>query len=144
MFKRHKSALLIITILCAVIALYSFNIYLILNLHESNLNSIRSISSEISSIKAKDGIDGANGSDGYTPIEGIDYHSGVNGKDSVSTHTTETIVKEVPVNGKDGQTPIIKCNKEKNRWEVKYGVAENWKILNGEKIPCTIISTEKE
>lgn len=88
--------------------------------------------------------------DGYTPIKGVDYFDGNNGKDSLSTHTveTETITKEVhtqkevltqvPVNGKDGYTPILQCNTIKNRWEFKNNADERWQILNGEPVKCTI------
>ena len=41
-----------------------------------------------------DGEDGADGKDGYTPIKGVDYFDGVNGKDGANGK-----------DGKDGRTP---------------------------------------
>lgn len=42
--------------------------------------------------------------------------------------------------GDDGLTPIIRCNIDKNRWEVKYFGGELWKVLNGTPVPCTLSS----
>lgn len=86
-------------------------------------------------------INGIDGHDGITPVKGIDYFDGKNGKDSISTHTKETLIKEVPVNGKDGinaPIPIIQCNVEKNRWEFKYIGDSHWRILNGTATKCTV------
>lgn len=90
--------------------------------------------------------------DGYTPVKGIDYVDGKdgvngrNGKDSLSTHILEkeTVIKEVPVNGKDGidgKTPILRCNDKKNRWEVSYNLDTMWTILrdtNNNPVKCII------
>ena len=83
-------------------------------------------------------IDGVDGYNGLTPVKGIDYFDGKDGKDSVSTHTKETIIKEVPVNGKDAPLQIIQCNVLKNRWEFKYAEDTQWKILNGVSTKCTV------
>jgi len=39
--------------------------------------------------------------------------------------------------GKEGKTPQLRCNVEKNRWEVRFGEDLTWQILNGEKVKCT-------
>lgn len=131
-------------ILMAVIALLILiNIYITLNNNgvvELKINkSIADIQRSVDAIKQpKDGIDG------HSPIKGVDYFDGVDGtdgKDSVSTHTVETktvlenIIKEVPVNGKDGtngldgKTPELRCNDVKNRWEVRYIGDIGWIVL---------------
>jgi hypothetical protein len=81
------------------------------------------------------GVDYSNGKDGYTPVLGRDYFNGKNGKDSVSTHTKEVIIKEVPVNG---LTPELRCNLDKNRWEVRYRQEDIFEVVNGEPIKCTV------
>lgn len=85
----------------------------------------------------------------------IKVERGQNGKDSLSTHTifkTE-VIKEVPVPGVDGKTPVkgvdyvdgrtplIQCNTYKNRWEVRYSDIESWTIVrdqNGLSVRCTL------
>lgn len=75
----------------------------------------------------KDGKDGSNGSDG---------------KDGKSV-TDEQIESSVEKYMKDNPpqlslTPIIRCNEEKNRWEVKYGQEDTWQLLGGTRIVCTV------
>lgn len=97
----------------------------------------------------ENGKDGKDGKDGYTPIKGVDYFDG---KDSVSTHTIETIIKEVAVKGEDGAdgytpvkgvdyddglTPIIRCNESKDRWERRFSGSPSWTaILNEDNQPA--------
>lgn len=89
--------------------------------------------------------------DGRTPVKGVDYFDGkdgkdgtdgADGKDSVSTHVIEqqTVIKEIPINGKDGvdgRTPELSCNERENRWEIRYFGDTRWKLLNGKIIKCT-------
>lgn len=81
--------------------------------------------SDIEINKPKDGRDGLDGNDGI---------------DSNSTHIIEkeTIVKEVPVNGRDGYIDI-RCNESKNRWEVRYSENDIFKVLNGNPVKCQVI-----
>lgn len=39
-------------------------------------------------------------------------------------------------NGVDGKTPQLRCNENRNRWEVRYVNEENWAILNNKVTPC--------
>ena len=52
----------------------------------------------------KDGKDGADGKDGYTPIKGVDYFDGINGKDGVDGKAGRDGTNGI--DGKDGYTPI--------------------------------------
>lgn len=38
--------------------------------------------------------------------------------------------------GQDGKTPELRCNEDKNRWEVRYAPEENWQVLNNDETPC--------
>lgn len=104
------------------------------------------VSEEISKIEIKTPSNGINGINGYTPIFGVDYFNGKDGKDSVSTTTTiiEKTIEQVTVNGIDGingtngLTPMIRCNTTKNRWEYRYDVNDGWQALNDEIVKCTI------
>jgi len=59
------------------------------------------------------------------PIKnGVDGTNGKDGQDGSS--------------GADGKTPQIQCDTIKNRWEVRYSDDENWQLLNGQSVKCTI------
>lgn len=97
-----------------------------------------------------------NGVDARTPIKGIDYFDGTNGKNGLNASdeqvdkAVEKYFKKNPpktIKGQDGKdaekpqdglTPEIRCNLLKNRWEVRYGIEESWQALNGEKVKCTV------
>lgn len=93
----------------------------------------------------KDGSDGKDGRDGYTPIKGIDYFDGISIKgdqgdrgeqgDSIKGDKGDTGDKGS--DGKDGFTPQLRCNTEKNRWEVRYTDDSKWELLNNERVKCT-------
>lgn len=121
---------------------------------ESKVDIQLKIKEAISSIeKPKDGytpVKGVDYIDGITPIKGKDYQDGASivgkdgvngrdGKDSLSTQRETTIIQQVPVNGKDGidgLTPTMRCNKSKDRWEVKYGAELSWKVvLDEDELP---------
>lgn len=97
-------------------------------------NSLNIINDEIDKLKE------------YTPKDGVNGINGTPGKDSLSTHTVETetiieketILKEVPVNGKDGYIDI-RCNESKNRWEVRYSLDDVFKVLNGTPTKCAVL-----
>lgn len=40
--------------------------------------------------------------------------------------------------GEDGKTPELRCNAQKNRWEVRYGEDLGWEVPNGQPQRCTI------
>lgn len=42
--------------------------------------------------------------------------------------------------GTDGRTPILRCNTEKNRWEIRYSEEDNWAVIKdqeGNSVRCT-------
>lgn len=149
-------------LLFILIVLILANMYLLIKereIFELRFNdSLKSMHEKIESMSEEDKIP----QDGNTPVKGVDYFDGktpacyyedsqcrgADGKDSVSTHTETTVIQEVPINGKngndgvDGKTPILRCNVQKNRWEVSYIGDNVWQILNGTPVPCTI--KEKE
>jgi hypothetical protein len=51
--------------------------------------------------------------DGKTPVKGKDYHNGA--------------------------TPLFRCNILANRWEIRLSATQNWQLLNGESVKCTIL-----
>lgn len=115
-------------------------VIIFIQLQQSGAIDIK-VNNAISGVSMKNGVDGK---DGYTPVKGVDYFDG---KNSISTYTTETVVKEVAINGKDGVdgkngndglTPELRCNIEKNRWEVRYSQESIYEVLNGEPVRCTI------
>lgn len=59
---------------------------------------------------------------------------GDSGKDSISinTVTTEKIIEQIPINGIDGGTPVMRCNTTKNRWEATYDGGVSYKIIYNE------------
>lgn len=137
------TAILCVTIV-AVLAISNIVLVYLLNKteqdHRRNLNyAIDKVISEVKYSKPKDGIDGK------TPLKNVDYFDGKDGlngndgKDSKSTHTKETIIKETPIKGDKGDnglTPKIQCNTIRNRWEIRYNSNDAWEALNGEIVPC--------
>ena len=78
------------------------------------------------------------GKDGYTPVKGVDYRDGVDGKagiNSISFVTTETIVKEVPLvgvpglDGLDAPTLKIQVNPDTRDIETRLSNERGWGIL---------------
>lgn len=54
----------------------------------------------IASIEIPEVIKGIDGTDGYTPVKNVDYFDGLNGHNgfnAVSTHTVNSIYKEIPL-----------------------------------------------
>jgi hypothetical protein len=101
--------------------------------------------------------------DGYTPIKGKDYFDGLSATDKQVAEAVDSYFSNNPVrHGEDGKnvsqeqvdatvrayldtkppqsglTPIIQCNVEKNRWEIRYSLEDNWQLLNGKKVACTV------
>ena len=85
------------------------------------------IEQEISSIIVNDGIDGKNGTNGLNGANGRDGIDGIDGIDGVNGQ-----------DGNDGLTPFIRCNKDDNRWEIRYNDYDNWSLLNNEEVACTV------
>lgn len=108
------------------------------------------ITSAVANISQPTQLAPKDGEDGVTPIKGIHYFDGEDGKDSLSKHTIEKetivkenqiikeVIKEVPIEGKPGLTPILQCNTEKNRWEFRNDSQDRWSVLNGTPVKCTI------
>lgn len=145
--KKDRWTNLLITILIILVAtLIAVQISQYITIDVKIKNAMQSISVQDGYTPVK-GVDYIDGENGYTPTKGIDYFDGSdgkdgeNGKDSMSTHTIETVIKEVPVKGTDGYTPEVRCNEDKNRWEVRYSNFPNWQIQYGELgqvVKCTI------
>lgn len=84
--------------------------------------------------KPKDGVDGKDGLNGVAGKDGsscttIQSDSGATitcGDGSTSTIT----------NGADGYIEL-RCNENKNRWEVRYSPDDNWSLLNNKATKCT-------
>lgn len=97
--------------------------------------------------------------DGYTPIKNVDYfdgkpgENGANGKsikgdrgDKGQTGKPGKSAYDLAVDGgfvgsleewlKSLQPADTRCNSDKNRWEVKYPLENNWQVMNGEVVPC--------
>lgn len=116
------------------------------------------VHSEISSIPIpRDGVDGKNASPeqieqavnkylAQNPTKnGTDGTNGKDGQNATDTQVQQAVnsyLKANPVkNGKDGlngNTPQLRCNALKNRWEVRYSDDDNWQVLNGEIVKCSL------
>lgn len=82
----------------------------------------------------KDGqsIAGANGSScTTTSVEG--------GATILCTDGTSSFIAN-GTNGADGRTPILRCNTNRNRWEIRYSEDESWVVVKdqaGNSVRCT-------
>lgn len=151
---KYIHRIFIWSIILLIIVLSGINLYLTLkisalnDLHSNNFSSldqkISNLQNKINSIPNNEGL-----KDGYTPVKGIDYFdgnngkdgyaiNGIDGKDSKSTHILEkeTIIKEVPIPGPPGLTPEIQCNTLKNRWEIRFGIDSNYQLMGTEPVKC--------
>lgn len=84
------------------------------------------------------------GKDGYTPVKGVDYFDGAKGdKGEVGLKGDKGDRGDAGKAGENGKDSFldIKCNLEKNRWEIKLSPLDKWQVLNGESVKC---STEQE
>lgn len=158
MNNNNRPTILTWLLLVVLILISSFNIYLLivnsdslndrLNDHERNKIIIEKVEKAIdakmideSKVRdiiqdyivepevmhgqhGKDGKDGKDGVPGKDGKDGIDGKNGRDGKDGVD--------------GKDAPIPIIRCNSDLNRWEVRYSEEDVWEIMNGEVVKCTI------
>lgn len=66
---------------------------------------------------------------------------GTNGEnatnDQVGAAVSSYLLKN-PVEAVHGLTPLIQCNVEKNRWEIRYKPEDSWQLLNNQKVKCTL------
>lgn len=139
-------------VMWAVIALIVFlsALNVILTVHTSNENS-KSVEEKIQIIKdmirkEPEIIKEIRGLDGYTPVKGVDYFDGQKGDtgdQGLKGDTGET--GKTGQKGEDGQNGKdayfdIRCNQNRNRWEVKFSPEDSWQVLNGKSIKCTINS----
>ncbi len=155
----------IIAVAILLTTVFNF-IYLVINqdalsrkVKESN-QRIEELSAKIPSmIVAKDGRTPILGVDYFIPepipgpkgdtVVGKDGRNGNDGKSGESAY--EIAVRHgfagtevqwlaslvvVGATGESGATPILRCNENKNRWEVKYGADASWQILNGKVTKC--------
>lgn len=77
------------------------------------------------------------------PKDGKDGLNGINGK-SCTTSQTET---GAVIACEDGTSAVIRngtdsyielrCNENRNRWEVRYAPTDNWSVLNNKSTKCT-------
>jgi hypothetical protein len=95
--------------------------------------AVRLIKSEVPSdgYTPVKGVDYFDGKDGYTPVKYVDYFDGKDGTNGADGKDG--------ANGEDGKDAYfdIRCNTNKNRWEIKYMIEESWQVLNGEAVSCT-------
>ena len=138
--NRLKSYAMILLVI--IVVLFSIlNIWLIFSLDKSHENRVQGQINHIYEIinELPKPINVTNGKDGYTPIKGIDYTDGANGKNG--TDGKNGINGIDGTNGKDGMdglTPDIRCNTTLNAWQVRYGSDELWQVLGDEPVKCTI------
>lgn len=154
---KYKNRIIMTAIVITVLLLAFGNLFLMFKITRSidnTLSAMDMLKKRITDVEdALQRIPKSN--DGYTPIKGIDYtdgkkgdkgEAGRNGTDSKSTDTVEkeTVIKEVPVNGKDGidgKTIILRCNALRNRWETSYIGDTTWSVIrdtNNDPIRCII------
>jgi hypothetical protein len=103
---------------------------------DANLEQIRTAISEyMASNQPKDGRDGVDGRNGQ---------SGQNATYEQVKQAVDEYFQANPLkngidgaDGNDGKTPQLRCNVEKNRWEVRFNLLDTWQLLNGEKVECT-------
>lgn len=121
-----------------IIALSFVNLYLLFqnmsNKYDSVNNQIKILIKELDKYpKIIRGIDG------ISPLKGIDYFDGTKGKDGKSGVDGKNGTNGASGNnGIDGLIPELQCNTVKNRWEVRYVGDENYQVLNGTPIKCTV------
>lgn len=104
---------------------------------DASLDDIRSMVREyLTANPPKDGTNGLNGKAAtYDQV-----------KQAVGEYMRDNPVKDgingiSGMDGLNGKTPQLRCNIEKNRWEIRFDEAEKWQLLNGEKIKCTVGET---
>lgn len=104
----------------------------LLELRESIDDRLDRLEAALGSVSVKNGVDGRDGARGAPGASGVDGKNGVdgtNGKDGVD--------------GKDGENapvPEFRCNKNRNRWEIRFfsnGEWTGWTVL-GNPTQCTI------
>ena len=96
--NRFKSIIMWL-LMAVVVLLIIFNIILTFYVNIKHTEEVNTRVNEV--LKQIEAIPKPiNGKDGYTPQINVDYFNGVDGKpgkDSTSTHTKETIIKETPI-----------------------------------------------
>lgn len=82
------------------------------------------------------------------PVNGSNGSDGKNGSSCTTTQidtgaaiTCTDGTSSVVTNGADGQNAYteLRCNTNKNRWEVRYQPDGSWLLLNGKVVACTVI-----
>lgn len=147
MSKKDKVILALVLITILLLIFLSFvATYKVAELHTSDYTKISYDNVEMS--KKIDSLEKAIKSmptpqDGYTPVKGVDYFDGASGKDgangsnALSYNTTETVIKEVPVNGMNGKdgadAPRFEMQlSPTGDLQTKYSDSRFWQTL----IPC--------
>lgn len=95
------------------------------------LNEIADKVAEIGNSKTTAPVNGRDGKDG----------TGEKGEKGEKGDKGESVKGDPGVKGEQGDkglTPIIRCNTEKNRWEIQYSPEFSWELINGEAIKCTV------
>jgi len=109
-----------------------------IKLSEELINNITQRVTEIQNekntlVQPKDGAKGDKGDKGDTGEQG---EKG----DSITGATGEKGDKGDQ--GDAGLTPELRCNTNKNRWEVRYSPDLGWEVLNGTPVKCTITAED--
>lgn len=105
------------------------------------MNLIKTLESESVIVAPVRGVAGAPGKNGKDGRDGTNGANGSNGVSTVSTFATETIIKEVPLQGEPGQpgkSTELRYNTAKSRIEWRYVGDDGWQILVDK---CTLINS---
>lgn len=80
------------------------------------------------------------GDKGDTVIGAAGSSCGVQQVDNGASVTCTDGTTATIVNGTNGETilPRLRCNVEKNRWEIRYSEEDNWTILDNQVTACTV------
>lgn len=97
-------------------------------------------------LRGEQGLQGPTGSQGIQGIQGTAGLQGVQGVQGLQGDTGPIGPAGPPgqqgaqgQDGADGKTPQIRCDEDKNQWEIRYADDENWQIMNNENgnpTPC--------
>lgn len=161
MKQGNRGLLAILVILIAiVIALAAGNTYVYLSRVKQIQNSIIALQEAKSQggpqgQQGPSGIVGQQGIQGPIGLQGIQGTAGVQGVQGVQGEKGDTgdigpVGPQGPQgdlgpqgtpgqDGADGKTPQIRCDTERNEWEIRYSDNDNWQVMNdenGNPTPC--------
>lgn len=139
--KQRLKSVLMWTVIALIVLLSALNVILTLRAGASHEEYVDRKVEELKNIQLANPVvvNGIDGKDGTTPVKGVDYFDGVDGADGLNGENGKDGVDGE--DGKDAGPTDIRCNEEKNRWEVRYPGNQNWQIqygASGEPVKCTL------